>query len=191
MRKKPDTSAFIAGIRGVTTGAANAIPVLVDSNGQLGTVSSSRRFKKDIVDMGDATENLLKLRPVRFRYKQEQTMPDGSEVPMEYGLIAEEVAEIFPDLVVYGEDGKPFTVKYHILASMLLNEMEKQKAANDRQAAQQQGELKALHEELVALREVHAAELRQLQEKLEARFAELESRALTVETPPEGSAGGH
>ena len=118
-------------------------------------------------------------------------MPDGSEVPMEYGLIAEEVAEIFPDLVAYGDDGKPFTVKYHILASMLLNEMERQKAANARQAAEQQSELKALREEVTALKEVHAAELSQLQERLEARFAAFESRALTVKTPPEGSAGGH
>ncbi len=120
------TRAFIAGIRGVTTGVANGIPVLVDSNGQLGTVSSSRRFKKDIRDMGDATAKLLELRPVMFKYKQEQTMPDGGEVPPEYGLIAEEVAEIMPDLVLYDDRGKPFTVKYHMLSSMLLNEMKKQ-----------------------------------------------------------------
>jgi len=119
------TRAFTAGIRGVTTVNANAIPVLVDSAGQLGTVSSSRRFKKDIADMGDATERLLELRPVVFRYKQEQELPDGGEVPLEYGLIAEEVAEIFPELVVYGEEGQPFTVKYHLLSSMLLNEMKK------------------------------------------------------------------
>ena len=78
------TRAFIAGIRGVTTGNANAIPVVVDSAGQLGTVSSSRRFKQDMADMGDTSERLLELRPVVFRYKQEQTVPNG-EIPLEYG----------------------------------------------------------------------------------------------------------
>ncbi len=119
------TKTFIAGIRGVTTVNANAIPVLIDGTGQLGTISSSRRFKKDIAEMADATERLLELRPVVFRYKQEQTDSSGA-VPMEYGLIAEEVADVFPDLVVYDEEGLPLTVKYHLLSSMLLNEFKKQ-----------------------------------------------------------------
>jgi len=119
------TQAKIAGIRGVTTGVADAIPVLVDSAGQLGTVSSSRSVKQEIRDMGDATDRLLALRPVVFRYKQAQTLPSG-ELPPEYGLIAEEVAEVFPDPVVYDEAGLPFTVKYHVMAPMLLNEMQKQ-----------------------------------------------------------------
>jgi len=142
----------------VTTGNANAIPVLVDSAGQLGTVSSSRRFKKDIADMGELTERLLELRPVVFRYKQEQTLPDRSEVPMEYGLIAEEVAEIFPDLVVYDEEGEPFTVKYHMLSSMLLNEMKKSNAA-------------------------HAREMEAMRNEFEARFAAFESRAPPTALP--------
>jgi hypothetical protein len=122
------SATFIAGIRGVTTANADAIPVLIDSAGQLGTISSSRTVKKEIRDMGDATARLLELRPVTFRYRQEQTLPGGREVPQEYGLIAEEVAEVFPDLVVYDEKGAPFTVKYHELAPMLLNEMKKQQA---------------------------------------------------------------
>ena len=60
-----------------------------------------------------------------FRYQPEQTLPNG-KLPPEYGLIAEEVAEVFPDLVVYDEAGLPFTVKYHVMAPMLLNEMQKQ-----------------------------------------------------------------
>ncbi|MFN0206369.1 MAG: tail fiber domain-containing protein [Planctomycetota bacterium] len=131
---------FIAGIRGVTTANANAIAVLVDSAGQLGTVSSSRRFKEDIRDMGTSTDRLLDLRPVLFKYKQDQTLPEGSSVPPEYGLIAEEVAQIFPDLVVYDEKGAPFTVKYHILSSMLLNEAKKMKAEHK--------QLKEEHKEL-------------------------------------------
>ncbi len=152
------TRAFIAGIRGVTTGNANAIPVLVDNVGQLGTVSSSRRFKKDIADMGDATKRLLELRPVTFRYKQEQTVPAG-DVPVEYGLIAEEVAEIFPDLVVYDEEGLPFTVKYHLLSSMLLNE------------------LKNLDDRLEEQGDTHTRELEELRSEFEARFATLQSKS--------------
>jgi hypothetical protein len=79
----------------VTTGGKGAA-VLVDSNGQLGTVSSSRRLKYDIQNMGEASGDLLKLRPVTFRYKQAQD--DGSH-PLQYGLIAEEVADVYPGLV--------------------------------------------------------------------------------------------
>ena len=119
------TRAFVAGIRSVTTGMADAVPVVVDSAGQLGTLSSSRRSKQDIADMGERTERLLELHPVVFRYAQEQGLPDGRALPLEYGLIAEEVAEIFPDLVVYDDEGAPSTVKYHLLGSMLLNELQK------------------------------------------------------------------
>ena len=73
--------AFMAGIRGVTSGVADAIPVMVDSAGQLGTVSSSRRFKFDIADMGDASTGLMRLRPVTFRYKDATT--DGAH-PVQY-----------------------------------------------------------------------------------------------------------
>ena len=138
------TRAFIAGIRGAVTGVANAIPVLIDSAGQLGTTFSSRRFKKDIRDMGDATARLLELRPVTFRYKQEQTLPGGQEVPPEYGLIAEEVAEIFPDLVVYDEEGQPLTVKYHLLSAILLNELKKLNAEHAREMAELRSRLATL-----------------------------------------------
>jgi hypothetical protein len=118
---------FIAGIRGTTTGSPNAIPVLIDSAGQLGTISSSRRFKEDIRDMEDATGRLLALRPVTFQFKPEvRSVPEDDYRPLEYGLIAEEVAEVFPDLVVYDGEGRPETVKYHLLGTMLLNELQKQ-----------------------------------------------------------------
>jgi hypothetical protein len=119
------TSFFAAGVRGVTTGANNAIPVVIDSSGQLGTVSSSRRFKEDIQDMGEASSGLLQLRPVSFRYKQ--PFADGSK-PIQYGLIAEEVAEVFPDLVVHSADGQIETVKYQMLDVLLLNELRRQEA---------------------------------------------------------------
>ena len=97
--------------------------VVVDSTGQLGTISSSARFKTDINDMDDASERLLALRPVTFQYRD--AYADGSQ-PLEYGLIAEEVAEIFPELVVFGEEDRPETIKYRLLSSLLLNEVQKQ-----------------------------------------------------------------
>jgi hypothetical protein len=117
------TSAFMAGIYGVKTSTNNAVPVLIDSNGNLGTVSSSRRYKEDIQDMGDASSGLMRLRPVTFRYKK--PFADGSQ-PMQYGLIAEEVAEVYPDLVARSADGQIETVKYQLLDPMLLNEVQRQ-----------------------------------------------------------------
>ena len=117
------SSFFVAGVRGVTTNNNNAVNVVIDSNGQLGTVSSSRRFKEDIQDMGEASRGLLRLRPVTFRYQK--PFADGSK-PIQYGLIAEEVAEVYPDLVVRSADGQIETVKYQVLDSMLLNELQKE-----------------------------------------------------------------
>ena len=116
------TTFFAAGIRGVTTGVADAIPVMIDSSGQLGTVSSSRRFKDDIRDMGTASIGLMKLRPVTYRYKQVYT---NGERPLQYGLIAEEVAEVYPDLVVTTPDGTIETVQYQKVDAMLLNEVQR------------------------------------------------------------------
>ena len=82
--------------------------VVSDANGQRGTVNSSRRFKEDIRDMGAASTGLLSLRPVTYRYKKPYS--DGSK-PLDYGLIAEEVAGVYPDLVVKGADGQVVTVQ--------------------------------------------------------------------------------
>jgi hypothetical protein len=123
------TAFFVAGVSGVTTGGS-AVGVVIDSNGQLGTVSSSRRHKEDVQDMGQASGNLLRLRPVTFRYKKPYA--DGSK-PLDYGLIAEEVAEIYPDLVVKNNDGQIETVQYQKLAPMLLNELQKLSSKSDKQ----------------------------------------------------------
>jgi hypothetical protein len=117
------TKFFVGGVRGITTAYNDAVPVVIDSAGQLGTVSSSRRYKEDIRDMGDASAGLMKLRPVTFRYRK--PFADGSK-PIQYGLIAEEVAEVYPDLVARGADGQIETVKYQVLDSMLLNQVQKQ-----------------------------------------------------------------
>jgi hypothetical protein len=113
---------FVAGIRGVQTDVADAIAVVIDSNGQLGTVSSSRRYKEDITEMGSASERLLQLNPVTFNYQKADANGDK---PTQYGLIAEEVAEVFPELVVFNEQNEPETVKYRMLSSLLLNELQK------------------------------------------------------------------
>jgi Chaperone of endosialidase len=110
------TRAFIGGIRGVATGNADAIAVLIDSDGQLGTLSSSRRFKKEIKPMDKASEAILGLKPVTFHYKS-----DGTATP-QFGLIAEEVAEANPDLVVRDEKGEIYSVRYEAVNAMLLNE---------------------------------------------------------------------
>jgi hypothetical protein len=113
---------FIFGIRGITTGVADALPVLIDSASQLGTTSSSKRFKENIVPMPSSfSDNLLQLNPTLFNYKQDESKKQT------WGLIAEEVQQIFPELVVNDQDGLPLTVKYHEMPVLLLNELIKLK----------------------------------------------------------------
>jgi Chaperone of endosialidase len=99
----------------------------VDSTGKLGTSvaapPSTRRVKDTIRDMDTATSSLLKLRPVTFRYVSGH---GDSGQTLQYGLIAEEVAEIYPELVVLDKDGQPSGVRYHVLPAMLLNELQRQ-----------------------------------------------------------------
>ena len=121
------TRAFLRGVNGVTTTNNNAVTVVVDSAGQLGTVSSSAKTKFDIQDLpAEVTEAVSRLRPVSFRYKQ--PFADGS-TPVQYGLIAEEVEHVLPELVAYDEHGDPATVKYHVLPSLLLAEVQRLQAA--------------------------------------------------------------
>ena len=91
------------------------------------------RYKQDVAEMGDASSRLLDLRPVTFRYKAQ---PDG---PLQYGLIAEEVNEVMPELVVRDATGQPETVAYHELPAMLLNELLKQRATIQAQQAAIEG----------------------------------------------------
>jgi hypothetical protein len=170
------TTAFIAGIEGVTTGNNNAVPVLVDSNGQLGTISSSRRYKEDIKDMGETSSGLMHLRPVTFRYKK--PFNDGSQ-PIQYGLIAEEVAEVYPDLVARSTDGQVETVKYQVLDSMLLNELQKQNATiaaqKERIGAQEQ-QIQAQEQQIRAQEQ----QVRSLAERLARLEGTLEGNTMTA-----------
>jgi uncharacterized coiled-coil protein SlyX len=113
-------SCFIGNIRDVQTANADAIPVLIDSAGQLGTASSSRRFKKEIEPMDKASESILALKPVTFHYKI-----DTTNTP-QFGLIAEEVAAVNPNLVVRDKNGEIYTVRYDAVNAMLLNEFLKE-----------------------------------------------------------------
>jgi hypothetical protein len=113
-------SCFIGNIRGVTTANNDAIAVLIDSDGQVGTLNSSRRYKTDIKPVNKASESILALKPVSFRYKAHK-----KSTP-QFGLIAEDVAEVNPDLVIYDRDGEPYSVRYDAVNAMLLNEFLKE-----------------------------------------------------------------
>jgi Chaperone of endosialidase len=159
------TQAFIAGISGATS--SGGTEVFVNASGQLGTATSSLRFKEDVADMGEASAGLMQLRPVTFRYKA--PYDDGSRL-LQYGLIAEEVAKIYPDLVQYDEQGRPAAVRYHFVNAMLLNEVQKQNTRIEALETRQAG-MEALQTE-VATQRAQIEELqRQVQRLLQARPA--------------------
>jgi len=114
------TKTFIAGIHGVAL--AGGGQVVVNSLGQLGRAASSERFKEEIKPIGNQSEAIFVLRPVTFRYKREI---DPQQM-LQFGLVAEEVEKVNPDLVVRDADGKPYTVRYDAVNAMLLNECLKQ-----------------------------------------------------------------
>src|SRR5262249_49367873 len=110
------TNTYIAGISGATV--PGGVGVIVDSSGHLGTTTSSARFKENIKPMDKASEVILALQPVTFRYKRDLD-PDG--IP-QFGLVAEQVEKVNPDLVARDEQGKPYSIRYEAVNAMLLNE---------------------------------------------------------------------
>jgi hypothetical protein len=114
------TATYIAGISGQT--ASGGIAVYVNTDGKLGTATSSARFKDEIKPMDNTSETILALKPVTFRYKKEI---DSKRIP-QFGLVAEEVEKVNPDLVARDRDGKPYTVRYEAVNAMLLNEFLKE-----------------------------------------------------------------
>ena len=164
---------FIAGIRGVMTGIADTIPVLIDSAGQLGTVSSSQAVKHNIHDMDNASSAIYQLRPVTFVYNGDETET------IQYGLIAEEVDTVFPDIVVNNRAGKPETVQYHVLPVLLLNEMKKQHATIDQMGSimtnlQQQtrsfiAQQRSTDENFASIISAMAAKIADLENRISAR----------------------
>jgi predicted ribosome quality control (RQC) complex YloA/Tae2 family protein len=139
-------------------------PVIVSADGQLGTVASSERFKKDIATMEKASEAILSLRPVTFHYKS-----DNKGTP-QFGLIAEEVAKVNPALVLPDKEGKPYTVRYDAVNAMLLNEFLKEQRNVERlkkdfeaTVTQQQKEIQALTAQL----KEEAAQIQRVSAQLE------------------------
>ena len=169
---------FIAGISGTTVSGGAA--VMVNSKGQLGVATSSARFKDNIKPMKDASEALLSLEPVTFRYKKEL---DSLGIP-QFGLVAEQVAKVDPDLVVRDESGKPFTVRYEAVNAMLLNEFLKEHRTVEEQSAtiaalqsasaRQESALAARRRDFEALAAAQQAQIKTLSDDLQKVSNQLE-----------------
>jgi Chaperone of endosialidase len=158
------TATYIAGI---FNSSASGGAVEVSNTGKLGMVLSSARYKRDIHDMNDASSNLMKLRPVTFRYKND------AQGIKQYGLVAEEVEPLYPELVIHSADGQVQSVRYSMLTSMLLNELQKQARTNQRHAREQAERNRKL--------EAQVAELTADQERQRVAF---EQRLATLERDP-------
>ena len=151
-------STWIANIYGVPTQSGTTAPVVVSDAGQLGTIASSERFKKDISTMEKASEAILSLRPVTFHYKS-----DVKDAP-QFGLIVEEVAKVNPALVLPDKDGKPYTVRYDAVNAMLLNEFLKE----HRKVEELKKDFQATVAQLTARLEQQAAQIQKVSAQLEA-----------------------
>jgi hypothetical protein len=148
------TAAFIEGIWGAIV--SGGVPVVINSENRLGTTTSSLRFKEDIEALEGLSDRLLSLRPVKFRYK---TKPErGGDSPIEFGLIAEEVDKVLPELVAYDDNGRPQAVRYHLLAPLLLGELQRQEREIE-ELRRLQREVRALEEKLAGLERLLDREL--------------------------------
>jgi len=123
------TAIYVAGIMAKTV--PHSTPVFVNSDGLLGTTTSSARFKDEIEPMNEASEAILALKPVTFRYKKEI----DPEATPQFGLVAEDVEKVNPELVIRDADGKPYTVRYDAVNAMLLNEFLKEHKTVQEQGA--------------------------------------------------------
>jgi hypothetical protein len=141
---------FIAGISGATV--ANGVGVIVGSNGQLGTVVSSERFKDEIKPMDKASEAILALKPVTFHYKKDL---DPNGIP-QFGLVAEDVEKVNPNLVACDEQGKPYTVRYEAVNAMLLNEFLKEHRKVEQLEATVANLVSTVNEQTSEMRKVRA-----------------------------------
>jgi uncharacterized coiled-coil protein SlyX len=164
------TRAFIAGIFAVpVTGTG----VVVDSDGQLGVAASSQRFKDEIKPMDKASEAILALKPVTFRYKHEI---DPKRIP-QFGLVAEEVEKVNPDLVVRDNEGKPYSVRYDQVNAMLLNEFLKE----HRRVEEQEAAIADLRSAMAQQRKDFETAMAQQQKQLQALTASLKEQASQIQ----------
>ena len=157
-----DNSCYIGNI--FSSASSNSVAVLVNSNGRLGTMTSSARFKDEIKPMDKASEAILALKPVSFRYKKEIDPARTSQ----FGLVAEEVEKVNRDLVVRDKEGKPYSVRYDQVNAMLLNEFLKEHRT-----------VQELKNEVAALTATVKEQAAQIQ-KVSARLEVSERRSRTV-----------
>jgi Chaperone of endosialidase len=160
-------STWIGNVYGVTTQSVTTAPVIVSDTGQLGTIASSERFKKDIATMDKTSENVLLLRPVTFHYKS-----DAKQTP-QFGLIAEEVAKVNPALVLPDKEGKPYTVRYDAVNAMLLNEFLKE----HKKVEEQQVTI----EQLKSTAEKQEATISELTKSMRVLTAQLKEQAAQIQ----------
>ncbi len=132
---------YVKSIFGQTT--VSGIPVLINSNNKLGTTTSSKRFKEEIKAMDKSSEALFALNPVTFRYKKEID-PTGTS---QFGLVAEDVEKVNPDLVVRDQEGKPYSVRYDQVNAMLLNEFLKEHKKVEQQNGKLESQARKIQEE--------------------------------------------
>ncbi len=165
---------WIGNVYGVTTQSGTTAPVVVSNTGQLGTVASSERFKKDVGTMEKASEVILELRPVTFHYKS-----DAKGTP-QFGLIAEEVAKVSPALVLPDKEGKPYTVRYDAVNAMLLNEFLKEHRKVEQQAREMQ-EQQATIAELKSDAVKQEATIGQLKKEMESVVACLKEHDSSIQ----------
>jgi hypothetical protein len=154
-----DNTCFIGNIREVAVNASG-VPVVIDLNNQLGTIVSSRRFKKEIKPMDNVSEAILALKPVTFHYKS-----DATNTP-QFGLIAEEVAAVNPNLVVRDKKGDVYTVRYEAVNAMLLNEFLKEHRKVEEQD-------RKMHEQEATIAELKST-VAQQQKSFQSRLAKQE-----------------
>jgi trimeric autotransporter adhesin len=147
------TRAFVKGISGAVVAGAS---VVVNAGGQLGVTASSRRFKDEIKPMEKASEAILGLKPVTFRYKKGI---DSDQIP-QFGLVAEQVEKVDPNLVLRDAEGKPFTVRYDAVNAMLLNEFLKEHKKTEK--------LEATVASLIATVKEQAAQMQKVSARIEA-----------------------
>jgi hypothetical protein len=158
------TAAYIAGIRQAPLVKGTALQVGITADGQLGVRASSARFKEAIKPMDKTSEAILDLKPVTFHYKKELD-PEGAP---QFGLVAEEVAKVDPDLVVADDQGKPFTVRYDEVNAMLLNEFLKAHKKLEDQAKTAEVQAKEISELRAALKQ-QADQMQELGARLAAK----------------------
>jgi hypothetical protein len=169
---------FVRGISGTTI--ASGDPVLVAANGHLGTLTSSKRFKEEVKPMDKASEALFSLKPVTFRYKKEID-PVGTS---QFGLIAEDVEEVNPDLVTRDENGKVNSVRYDKVNVMLLNEFLKEHCKVEEQEAtiaQQQEDFQATTARLEAIVAQQQQDIKSLTASLKEQAAQIQKVSAQIE----------